>query len=158
MGPKGRRRGGTHRHTFGGRASSEHSIWHSMCGRCHNPGSKSYRYYGARGVRVCDAWRGRGGFARFIAHIGFKPTPEHTLDRIDASGHYEPGNVRWATMAEQSTNRRDTRRIRYEGRSQCLTEWAKELGIARTTLSNRLNSGWSVNRAFGTPARKKRCA
>lgn len=75
--------------------------------RCHTPTSQAYRYYGARGVVVCEQWR--HDFAAFIAYIGPKPSPAHSIDRIDPAGNYEPGNVRWATRAEQDANRRTTR-------------------------------------------------
>lgn len=74
--------------------------------RCEDPKNKAWYLYGGRGIKVCAAWSGRGGFAAFVNHIGPKPTPQHTLDRIDNDRDYEPGNVRWATYKEQARNRR----------------------------------------------------
>lgn len=74
--------------------------------RCHNPRNSSWRYYGARGIAVWSGWRGPGAFARFLAHVGPRPSAAHSIDRIDNARGYEPGNVQWATAAEQSQNRR----------------------------------------------------
>jgi hypothetical protein len=73
-----------------------------MIQRCTNPKKDAFKYYGARGIKVCEQWR---NYDRFLADVGEAPSPAHTLDRIDPFGHYEPGNVRWATMDVQSANK-----------------------------------------------------
>lgn len=73
--------------------------------RCGNPNYREYRYYGGRGIRVCDRWKGVLGFERFLADMGERPVGQ-TLDRKDVDGNYEPGNCRWATLVEQRANRR----------------------------------------------------
>jgi hypothetical protein len=73
-----------------------------MLSRCSQPSNKAYRYYGGRGVKVCDRWR---HFANFLADMGERPTGL-TIDRIDPHGDYEPGNCRWTTQAEQNRNQR----------------------------------------------------
>lgn len=78
--------------------------------RCHNDKHKQYMDYGGRGIAVCEEWRGEGGAAKFIEHIGPKPSPDLTLDRIDNDRGYEPGNVRWATRKQQAANRREPKR------------------------------------------------
>lgn len=83
----------------------EHMAWVNMIHRCYNPANKSFKYYGGRGIGVCEEWQ--QSFDAFLAHIGAKPGRRFTLDRIDNDGNYEPGNVRWATWYQQRHNRRD---------------------------------------------------
>lgn len=88
----------------GGRRTKEYRAWESMKRRCLSPKAQSYRWYGKRGIRVCDEWL--HDFPAFLKHIGRAPSPKHSIDRIESDGNYEPGNVRWATATEQSRNRR----------------------------------------------------
>lgn len=80
-----------------------YSTWHTMRNRCSNPNNKDFAYYGGRGVRVCDRWQ---VFANFVEDMGPKPSRLYSIDRIDSSGNYEPGNCRWATPQQQQLNRR----------------------------------------------------
>ena len=81
-------------------------IWHSMRQRCNDPSCKAYKYYGARGIKVCKRW---DDFTNFLADLGDRPHPDLSLDRIDNNGHYKPSNVRWSTRKEQRANRRPTK-------------------------------------------------
>lgn len=83
--------------------SPEYRAWDAMKSRCYNPKARGYAGYGGRGIAVCDRWR--YSFENFLADMGERPSPEHSLDRIDNDGNYEPGNVRWATRSEQQRNR-----------------------------------------------------
>ena len=85
-------------------------IWRSMLARCYNPNHKSYSNYGGRGIKVCREWR--GSVQAFAEYMGPRPTPDHSLDRYpNNDGNYEPGNVRWATWAQQAANRRTARNL-----------------------------------------------
>jgi hypothetical protein len=83
-----------------------YKTWQSLVRRCHDPKSKGYADYGARGISVCEAWR--EDFWQFLKDTGDRPSPRHTLDRKDNDGNYEPGNVRWATPSQQARNKRST--------------------------------------------------
>ena len=86
--------------------TAENKIYTSMVNRCENPKNKSYADYGGRGIKVHPSWRGYGGYQRWLDHIGRRPTPKHTIDRIDVDKGYEPGNVRWVSRQEQMRNTR----------------------------------------------------
>lgn len=94
-----------------GQISREFYSWQDAKARCFRPTKRNYKDYGGRGITMCDMWI--HDFAAFYDHIG--PCPEGlTLDRIDVNGNYEPGNVRWATLEEQSQNRRSTKTTKEE--------------------------------------------
>lgn len=93
-----------HGHALGSGKSPEYRCWRWVMARCYNRKSRNYPRYGARGIRVCPEWR--RDFLAFFAHVGPRPSPQHSLDRFpDNDGNYEPGNVRWATAEEQARNR-----------------------------------------------------
>lgn len=111
------------------------------------PSQDSYRLYGGRGIRVCDAWR---RFPVFLADMGEKPDGL-TLDRVDSNGNYEPGNCRWAGKDVQSQNRRTAHMLTFNGETMGIAAWARRLGIASRTLRERVSTyGWSVERALTT--------
>lgn len=142
-----------HGHCKGGRRSSAHSTWTGIITRCTNPKQKNYRNYGGRGVTVCERWR--NSFEAFLEDVGEKPSPKHTIDRIDNSKGYEPGNVRWATMTEQHRNKRNNRRITIDGETHCITEWEDIKNLPRYMIRNRLARGWSEQDAVLTPSKGK---
>lgn len=94
----------THGHSRSrSRPSPTYSSWASMIGRCCNPNSAVFHYYGGRGITVCERWK---KFENFLADMGERPSPDLSLDRIDNNGNYEPGNCRWATWDVQCANKR----------------------------------------------------
>ncbi len=129
----------------------ERQTWRRMLERCNNPNHIEYARYGGRGIAVCPEWR--HSYEAFVAHVGLRPSAGHSIDRIDVNKGYEPGNVRWATTAEQQRNKRNNRVLSFDGRSQCMVDWTAELGLPPGRLHGRLKSGWSVERALTTPLR-----
>lgn len=134
--------------------SKEHCSWWSMICRCNDPKDEHYPNYGGRGIRVCQEWA--DSYIAFISCVCRKPSPKHTLDRIDVNGHYEPGNVRWATPKEQSRNRRNNKVVTFNGVAMCCAEWCELLGFSKNLVSKRLSMGWSVEKALTTPQQKKK--
>lgn len=122
--------------------------WNNMMRRCTSAKSKSFPNYGGRGIAVCERWH---NFANFYADMGPPPFAGATIERTDNDGDYCPENCRWATRMTQATNKRNTRRITYNGRTMCLSHWADEIGISRRSLKGRLDAGWSIERAVTTP-------
>jgi hypothetical protein len=135
--------------THGQKHTPEYSTWCAMKRRCHGANSSGHHKYGARGIAVCQRWR--DSFEAFLADVGPRPSPAHTIGRIDNEQGYFPGNVRWETIQEQAHNKRTTRKITHDGLTLSAMQWARKLGIRYMTLIARLNRGWSVDRALSTP-------
>ena len=88
--------------------------WYAMIQRCHNPKAAGYEVYGAKGIYVHEEWRcKKTGLQKFIDHVGPRPSTKYSLDRIDPHGSYVPGNVQWATAAEQVRNRKITKYVEH---------------------------------------------
>lgn len=130
------------------RVSPEWGCWSGMRTRCTNRRSKSWARYGGRGIRVCERW---GSFENFLVDMGPKPTPQHSIDRIDNEGHYEPGNCRWSLGKEQRDNRRVSRWLEARGQRHTVTDWSELTGVSRSAIRARLGLGWSVERAIFEP-------
>lgn len=140
---------GTGRDSHGGAGTLTYARWKSMIARCHNPKATNFAYYGARGIAVCPAWR--TSFRAFLADMGECPSTDMTVDRIENSLGYEPGNCRWATKAAQNRNRSHCVQLTFGGHTRIVSEWAALIGITPNALSMRLRIGWSVERALSTP-------
>lgn len=113
-----------------------------MVQRCTNPNRPYWKDYGGRGIKVCERWH---KFENFLEDMGDKPGPKHSLDRFpDNNGNYEPGNVRWATIQEQSENKTNTLYLTYNGKTQAASAWARELSIPKTTIYSRVRRGLPV--------------
>ena len=121
-------------------------IWKNMKTRCYNPNTYGYRWYGAKGITVCDEWL--HDYLQFLEDMG-EIKDDMSLDRIDNTKGYSPDNCRIIPAIEQTQNSSRVNFITYKGVTQSLTKWANQLGISRSTLSARLNKlGWSVDRAL----------
>jgi hypothetical protein len=138
--------------THGGTGTAIYRIWAGMKARCHgSPRLKQFKDYGGRGIAVCPEWLGDGGFERFVADMGPRPSPKHSLDRYpDNNGNYEPGNCRWATDKEQARNTRRNVWLEHGGRRMLATDWATELGISRQAIEQRIRWGWSEEKICTT--------
>jgi hypothetical protein len=133
----------------------EHNAWCLMKSRCNNKNHPRYKDWGGRGITVHPEWN--HDFMAFFRYIGPRPSKNHSVDRIDGSKGYEPGNVRWATKQQQSANRPNfCWFIENEGKRQTISEWAREIGISRGSLRDRLRLGWSVQEALNTPKGARR--
>lgn len=135
--------------------SSEYNTWCHLRARCYDRNNRSYAYYGGRGLRVCARWLGPNGFANFLADMGRKPSSQHSIGRVDNRKGYSPKNCRWETKVTQMNNRRNCINIRLNGVTKTLAEWARALGINRSTIKARLNRGWSAKKALTTPLLRK---
>lgn len=138
------------RRTHGMAGSPEYNVWCAMLARCDNPNNIGYRDYGGRGIAVCERWR---VFPNFLADMGRRPFPRATIERKDANGNYEPGNVVWATATEQQRNKRNNRRITVNGKTRCLAEWAEITGVNASAIWKRLNRGLSPEAAVAAEVR-----
>jgi hypothetical protein len=125
------------------RETKEHAAYRKMKGR-------SYNCHG-----LYELWKIAAGFDDFMDHIGYAPSVEHSLDRIDGTKGYFPGNVRWATRQEQNRNKSKNAYLTFQGRTQTMRTWAEELGFAYYVVYLRVTQcGWSAEKALTTPVRK----
>lgn len=127
----------------------EYSVWHMMKDRCYNPASKTFRYYGARGILVCDRWK--QSFQCFYDDMGPRPSLNHSLDRLNNNAGYEPLNCAWRTSRVQSRNRRSTRLLPAFGKTQCIVDWAAEYGMTTQCVFARLKKGVALEDALTIP-------
>lgn len=124
--------------------------WTTTVQRCTNPNNPDFKYYGARGIHVCERWR---VFENFLTDMGPRP-PGMTLERVDVNGPYSPENCVWATRAQQAANRRANTLITWDGRTQCVAHWERELGLRPGTLKARLTRlNYDVQTAMTKPVK-----
>lgn len=134
----------THGHSPRSGWSGTYKSWSLMMDRCRNPVCPHFSNYGGRGIRVCERWH---SFENFLADMGDRP-PKMSIDRIDNERGYEPGNCRWATVAEQSRNRRNVIMFEHNGQRLCVAEWEREWGFPRDRVTDRLRHGWTIEEAL----------
>lgn len=143
---------------FGLSTLPEYKVWQGMLGRCGYASEKARHpdYFG-RGIQVCERWQ--KSYLFFLEDMGFRPSKQHSIDRKNNDGHYEPDNCRWATWSEQSRNKRTTAMIEIGGFSMPLHEAATFYRIPTYVIRQRLIKGWSPEEALTTPSvPNPRCA
>lgn len=121
------------------------STWSSMITRCYNPKRKNYVDYGGRGIKVCDEWQGDCGFENFIKDMGNRPSPKHSIDRIDVNGDYTPENCRWATSHEQSSNRTDNSYLFINKKKIIAKTLSDIIGMNYSTIAHQIQKGVDIN-------------
>lgn len=134
----------------GGAGTPEYNTWLNIKQRCHNPNHPRYPDWGGKGITVCQRWL--DSFPDFLSDMGARPSADHSIDRKDNAIGYEPSNCRWATKREQSENRPSfINAITFNGKTQSLTAWSREVGISRESLRSRFDQGWTTERALTEP-------
>ena len=130
-------------------------VWCHMKERCDNPNNKRFKHYGARGIKVCDEWQhSYKAFEEWALSNGYKPGL--SIDRINNDKGYSPWNCRWSTYTEQNRNRgKYNRLITYNGKTQCISAWAEEVGLTDSALRRRIQKGVPIARALD-PAKMSR--
>lgn len=132
----------------GMRGSPEYQAWIGMKARCSN---KTIPHYGSRGIEVHPKWK--QDFTAFYAYVGPRPSPGHSLDRINVNRGYVPGNIRWATRSQQQSNKTTTRLLKVGRKLMTPTEAAKATGISVHAIFARIKYGWDAKRIVSTPTR-----
>lgn len=131
-----------------GKCTRTYKSWSGMKERCFRRANPKFKFYGGRGITVCDRWL---DFRNFLADMGQCP-PGLTLDRFpNNNGNYEPGNCRWATVIEQQNNRRSNHLITAFDETLTLSQWVTKTGFNHKTILTRLGLGWTPEKALSLP-------
>lgn len=134
--------------THGKSETAEYATWLRIRSRCNCKTNPKYHRYGGRGIKICDRW---DDFDNFHHDMGDRPSPKHSIDRINNDGDYEPGNCRWATNDVQAANKSTARVITHCGITDTLTGWSERLSMNISTLHNWLAKGKPLPRFKDTP-------
>lgn len=120
--------------------------WKNIRQRCSNSNSKRYKYYGGKGIKVCNEWDKYCEFEKWAISNGF--VEGLTIDRINVNGDYEPNNCRWVDNYVQANNKTNNFLITYNNETKTIHQWAKIYNIKANTILMRLRRGWNINRAL----------
>lgn len=123
-----------------------YKIWIGIKRRCNNKNDFSFKWYGGRGIKICDEWEDYSNFREWSYKNGYTDTL--TIDRINPDGNYEPDNCRWATIQQQQNNRRNNVNYEYRGETHTISEWAKKYNMPYSRLYMRLYNGLSIEEAL----------
>jgi hypothetical protein len=132
--------------------SPEYKAWAAMLQRCTNSNAPSYLHYGGRGIAVDPLW---SSFENFYADMGPRPSPFHTLERLNNNLGYTRNNCSWELHQTQMNNTRQNKMLLFNGTVKTLMQWCRELNLPYSTIQSRLHAcGWSADRALSTPTKK----
>lgn len=140
--------------TINGKRTPEYVAWCAMRERCGY--IKGRNTYVDKNIIVWEGWLGPNGYDEFYLHIGPRPGPEYSLDRIDNNGSYVPGNIQWATKTQQNDNKSNTRLVTINEESKSLAQWCLEYGIYPEAVRSRMISGWTIEDAITKPFKPAR--
>ena len=142
--------------THGKSGTPFYLLYRNVWSRCYNPRNKVYADYGGRGIQMCERWLGPKGFENFLADMGQRPTPQHTIERNDNDGPYSPENCRWATRKEQARNKRNNRTLTFNGETLTTSGWSDKTGLpAKTIYYRAFVRKWSVSDALTRPLKTR---
>lgn len=130
----------------GGCGTPEYQTWINIRKRCYWEGHDHFEHYGGKGIQVCDKWR--DDFQAFLDDVGYRPSSQHSIERIDFNGDYEPSNVKWATQIEQARNKSNNRLIEYLGKTRCVAEWAQIYNISPCKIHYWAKQGFTYKEAL----------
>lgn len=140
--------------THGLSHTDEYGIWQGMLNRCNKSFDSAYSHYGVRGISVCERW---SSFESFYGDMGPRPSPKHSIDRVNNDGNYEPGNCRWATSKEQARNKRVNYLVEHDGETKCVADWAEQYGVSQFVLYSRLvKLGWTFDESVSRRVHSRR--
>lgn len=139
----------------------EYLTWCNLRYRCTNPNNDMYEYYGGRGIKVCDRWLGKDGFKNFYLDMGPRPSSangeKYQIDRIDSNGDYSPNNCRWATLMQNSHNKRNNIYVYIYGDKYCVAEACRMFGVNRTTVTESVRlRGKTADEAFASALERRK--
>lgn len=129
-------------------------IWAYMKSRCSSPLNKDYKYYGGKGVKVCEEWKDYEAFKKWALENGY--AENLTIDRIDTNGNYEPSNCRWVSRKVQANNTTRNHYVTHNGITKTISEWSQETGVSLRTIYYRIQNGLTAEDAIFTGDRRRK--
>jgi hypothetical protein len=144
----------THGYTTKNARTPEYIVWAGMRARCLNPNEPAFHLYGGRGITICESWK--DDFRAFLEDMGPRPSMDHSIDRIENDGNYEPGNCRWATWKQQQNNRSSCHYVLIDKQRMTLQQACDLAQLADVCVYARLSRGWGIVAALTIPSARTR--